>query len=159
MKQTKFDTILDLILSYVKSKDLGIKKKVTVDQKKINDDISIGKGHNFFEFDINQTGMKFRFIICIYLFTGFFKNRYILNVVIRDPSKYSVDDNILFDSRKDKHLFVTMKEIFNILSSNDENREERIQSEKIEGFISDIKKSVDKSFLRDDKINDILSKK
>ena len=78
MNKKTYD-ILDLILSYVKSKDLGIKKKVTVDQKKINDDISIGKGHNFFEFDINQTGMKFRFIICIYLFTGFFKNRYSRN--------------------------------------------------------------------------------
>jgi hypothetical protein len=126
-----------------------------------------------FDFTINTTAdardLKYIFEVSIARVKrtkGFWKSiddsRYITKILIKENSKYTRELETYY---LDSDLEVTngylstrdiQSKIFDILMQNHGFKQNQKDNESIDGFITEIKKTVDKSILRDDKINDIL---
>ena len=121
--------------------------------------------------DATGTDMKYLFRVTISKVTkieykGFWtkievdNSRYISNIRVHDNSKYSSTEQESYYIDTDNEMSDTkdtQAKIFNLLMSNHLKREEELENEKINGYLSEIKKATDKSLVRDEKINDILN--
>jgi hypothetical protein len=101
--------------------------------------------------------------------SGFWKkvdsSRYITHIkILSQPSTYSngselesyfLDTDKILSSRYPDTTKI-QSQIFNLLESEYNRKKSLKDNEKIDGFINEIKKSVDQSLVRDEKINNIL---
>ena len=95
---------------------------------------------------------------------GFWKqvddSRYVTRISIRENTSWSTTEIEVYYLDTDKDKYNGTREIqfkmFNLLMETHTRKESEKENEKINGFISEIKKAADKAVMRDDKIDDIL---
>jgi hypothetical protein len=119
-----------------------------------------------YEFEIANENMKFRFNVCISKIesVGFFgqdKSKYVTSIEVRNnPGKYQYStshiETFWFLSWRDDSLSL-QKKIFDYLEQNHIIKSKKDEEEKYETYIGDIKKTITKSGLRDDKLDELLS--
>ena len=96
---------------------------------------------------------------------GFWKqvddSRYVTRISIRENTSWSTTEIEVYYLDTDKDKYNGTREIqfkmFNLLMETHTRKESEKENEKINGFISEIKKAADKAVMRDDKIDDILN--
>ena len=96
---------------------------------------------------------------------GFWKqvddSRYVTRISIRENTSWSTTEIEVYYLDTDKDKYNGTREIqfkmFNLLMETHTRKESEKENEKINGFISEIKKAADKAVMRDDNIDDILN--
>ena len=96
---------------------------------------------------------------------GFWKqvddSRYVTRISNRENTSWSTTEIEVYYLDTDKDKYNGTREIqfkmFNLLMETHTRKESEKENEKINGFISEIKKAADKAVMRDDKIDDILN--
>jgi len=153
----KYNPLLDTILNSIKSRKDWIKMLNTSRISFRNRD-SINKKSDYYSFKISEDGMNYRYAINVYRIKRLFRNRYITTVIITENKSYGNDiEELIFDSRKD-NSYPKQKFIFDTLYFLDTQKKRDLDEEKVNKYVMDVKKSVDKSIVRDDKINELLNK-
>lgn len=85
--------------------------------------------------------------------------KYFMNIDIHKKTRFGYDkeDDILIMSKKDKNINMLMKEIHTIIFDEYSRVELEKHNQSINKYILGIKKTVDKSVVRDVNIDDVLS--
>lgn len=136
----------------------------------------VNEKNTSFEFSINSgsdgTKLKYTFAVSVHKVfktktKGFFNStvidcsRYITRIRIRENTNWSSSDieTYYFDTeyQKVESIRDIQSKMFNLLMEEHTRKEKEKENQKINGFISEIKKAADKSTIRDEKINDILN--
>lgn len=143
-------------ISCLKFKDDGVDKKIEREYTNCKE----------YEFYISSSDMRFKFNVSIskmeeFGLFGKDKSRYVTSIeVCNNPSKYQYSSSSIetfwFLSWKDNSLNL-QKKIFDYLEENHSIKSKKDKDEKYENYISDIKKTITKSGLRDDKLDELLS--
>jgi hypothetical protein len=124
-----------------------------------------------FDFTINSSvngeKMKYSFYVTISKVKrtkGFWKtvddSRYITKISIKENSSYSSEvEAYYFDTDMENQLSTRdiQSKMFDFLMEAHNKKETEKENQKINGFISDIKKAADKAVVRDEKIDNILN--
>lgn len=122
----------------------------------------ITKNCEYYEFSISDDKkMEFKYTIkIIKSVNGFFsKDRYVCLIdVTKGDNKWIVLESIIIDSDlyKSPDIFKSLKKVFDFMEKIETEEILRIESEKYNPYISDITKSVNKTVVRDDKLNELL---
>ncbi len=184
MNSQKLTELLDLVFKSLQFKlnnnDTWIKPESDTSYYRTYDfnkksEVKIDAECKKYEFIINQTSdsksMKFTFRVCITKInrtSGFWKkidnSRYITHIrVMGQPNTYSsVSELESYYLDTDEVISSSTRELqskmFILLESAHLKKQNEKENEKIESYIDEIKKSVDKSLVRDEKIDNILDK-
>jgi hypothetical protein len=181
MDKTKFKDLISLVFNSVKGKveDNSVywirpesydyfytiipeKGADRISEKCTRFDFTISSG-------VNGEKMKYSFHVTVSKVKrtkGFWKtvddSRYITKIGIKENSTYSSNEieTYYLDTDMEKSQLSTrdiQSKMFDFLMEVHDRKEAEKENEKINGFITDIKKSADKAVVRDEKIDNILN--
>lgn len=143
-------------ISCLKFKENGVDKKIEREYTNCKE----------YEFDISSSDMQFKFNVRIskmeeFGLFGKDKSRYVTSIeIFKKPSNYQYSSSSIevfwFISWKDNSTPI-QKKIFDYLEQNHIMKSKKDKDEKYETYIGDLKKTITKSGLRDDKLDELLS--
>ena len=105
----------------------------------------------YFTFRINKKESEYQFSIYIYRSKGWFFKTRLSSIDIEDKTRSHIDKIFFYNINKK-----TQRKIFNILMNREKNKSLILENKKMDKYIEEMKKSMDKSILRDEKLNEIL---
>jgi hypothetical protein len=156
----KFLVLIRTVTEWVKGNEGNIPSRLEeffYDDSETDKRVKYEGKHKGYRFTISSkdSGIKIIGHICIIKRT--FRNTYAMTLNIQESKAWGATlGHYIFDSKRNKFVRPYLKTLFESLEKKEVEFVTRETDDKLDGFISGIQKSVNKTYSRDNKINDLI---
>jgi hypothetical protein len=156
----KFLELIRTVTDWVKGNEGNIPSRleeISYDDTKTGERVRYEGKHKVYNFTISVKDSGIKIIGSISKIKGFFRNTYVMPLNIQESKTWGATlGHYIFDSKRNKFLRPYLRTLFESLEKKEVEFVTRETDDKLNGFISGIQKSVNKTYSRDNKINDLL---